>query len=93
MDAFLRVRGTPIIVQQLARECPLPIGVPGKFLKVLSSDERFELQELGSSSPMVQMRQTPPMAEVAATSVTTDREKWLSRCFHFSELQSMHIMS
>jgi len=67
VSAFLRAHGAPISVQKLARECPLPAGVPGKFIDMLASVERFDLQDRESARPMVQMRQT-------------DREKWLSRC-------------
>ena len=88
MDAFLRARGTPISVLQLEHECPLPVGITGKFIDALASDERFELQDLGRLVPMVQMRETPPeaetspTAEAAAPSVTVDPEAmttWLSR--------------
>ena len=92
MDVFLRARGTPILVQHLARECPLPEGVPGKYIKVLASDERFELQDLKGAKPMVQMRVTLPMTEATAASVAADRKKWLSGCVHFSELRSMHCV-
>ena len=62
VDVFLRARRTPITVQQLEQEFPLPSEIPGNFLRVLSSDERFELRGLESTSPTVQMRTTPPKA-------------------------------
>ena len=59
MTAFLRERGTPISILVLATKFPLPKCFPGKYIKVLASDERFELQRLGSTLPMVKMRETP----------------------------------
>ena len=63
MEAFLRERGTPILVQKLARLFPLPPGVPRKFIKALASNPRFECQDLGGLVPTVQMRETPLPAE------------------------------
>ena len=82
VEAVLRARGAPIPVGGLGKECPLPVSMPGKLVEVLKSEKRFELQDLGSAKPMVSMRQTSPMAEAEATSVTAAREKWISRCDH-----------
>jgi len=54
------VRGTPITVQQLGKECPRPAALTGKLITVLASDERFQLQELGGDAPTVQMRGLGP---------------------------------
>ena len=53
IEAFIRARGAPTFVGLLARMLPLPEGVPGKFIKVLASDERFELQDLNGTNPKV----------------------------------------
>ena len=66
MEAFLRARGTLTSVARVAKMYPLPVGVDEKAIKVLAADERFELQDLGSSTPLVHMRDTPPIAETPA---------------------------
>ncbi|KAJ1487961.1 hypothetical protein T484DRAFT_1784858 [Baffinella frigidus] len=59
VDAFLRARGTPISVQQLAQQCPRPAALTGRLIRILASDGRFQIQDLGSSAPTVGMRKTP----------------------------------
>jgi len=70
VDTFLRARGTPISVQQLAQAVPRP-DLTGKLITILASDARFQIQDLGSSVPMVQMRQPAP-------SIAKVRARWLS---------------
>ena len=94
MEAFLRARGTPTSIDQLAKMCPRPEGVQTKFLHALANDERFHLHDLESTSPrMVQMRETPWTEADAAASVTTHRETmeaWFSRCFFSFEVGNIN---
>ncbi|KAJ1493562.1 hypothetical protein T484DRAFT_1879183 [Baffinella frigidus] len=81
VDVFLRARGTPISVQQLAQVVPRPADLTGKFVKILASDERFQIQDLGTLLPMVQMRKDAPpkpKTEAVPSSIVTNREKFLS---------------
>jgi len=64
--AFLRARGTPILVSQLGEEYPRPADLTGKLRKVLESDKRFQVHRAGRGDPTVQIRETPPK-EVTAT--------------------------
>jgi len=54
--AFLRARAAPTTVQLLGKECPRPAGLGGKLIILLSSDERFQIDDLGGEAPMVHMR-------------------------------------
>jgi len=85
VEEFLRERGTPITVWKLGQACPVPESVPGKLLKVMAGDTRFEVKrflmsDLASSRRMVQLRGSLQTEYAEAPSVPTDRGKGASRC-------------
>ena len=83
MEAFLRESGVPVSVTSLGQRFPRPRDIKGKLLTVLASHKRFELHGLESTSPMVQMRTTPPKAMATAAKIpvvsphTQSRVIWL----------------